>query len=74
MSESIASCLIQTETIELAQFLKLADLCQSGGEAKFAIQNGQVTLNGAPETRRSKKLQVGDRVGYQGREVSVARA
>ena len=72
MSE--ATCLIQTETIELAQFLKLADLCQSGGEAKFAIQNGQVTLNGAPETRRSKKLHAGDRVGYQGREVTVARA
>ena len=68
------TCTIQTETIELAQFLKLADLCQSGGEAKFAIQNGQVTLNGEPETRRSKKLQAGDRVGYQGREVSVARA
>lgn len=67
-------CPIQTEFIELAQFLKLADLCQTGGEAKFAIQNGAVLLNDVIETRRSRKLHPGDRVTYQGQTVQVSRA
>jgi ribosome-associated protein len=67
-------CPIQTEIIELAQFLKLADLCQSGGEAKFAVQNGQVSLNGEIETRRSRKLHPGDLVSYQGKSARVVSA
>ncbi|PIQ24992.1 RNA-binding protein [bacterium (Candidatus Blackallbacteria) CG17_big_fil_post_rev_8_21_14_2_50_48_46] len=70
----MSECAIQTEVIELAQFLKLADLCQTGGEAKYAIQNGEVMLNGELETRRSKKLHPGDVVAYQGREVKVVKA
>lgn len=72
MSETAGqSCAIHTEIIELAQFLKLADLCQTGGEAKFAVQNGQVLLNGEVETRRSRKLHPGDLVSYQGKTVQV---
>ncbi len=74
MSENLSAhptCAIKTEIIELAQFLKLADLCQTGGEAKFAVQNGNVMLNGEVETRRSRKLHPGDRVSYQGKTVEV---
>jgi ribosome-associated protein len=74
MSENVSAhltCAIKTEIIELAQFLKLADLCQTGGEAKFAVQNGDVMLNGEVETRRSRKLHPGDRVTYQGKTVEV---
>ena len=49
-------------TIRLDQFLKLAGLVLSGGEAKHLIQDGHVRLNGEIETRRSKKLREGDQV------------
>jgi ribosome-associated protein len=46
--------------LELAQFLKLQRIVGSGGEAKLLVQSGQVTVNGQVETRRGRKLQVGD--------------
>ena len=46
--------------IELAQFLKLQRVVDSGGEAKLLVQGGQVTVNGEVETRRGRKLQPGD--------------
>ncbi len=50
------------ETIELDQFLKLAEVTQSGGQAKHLIQSGAVYVNGAIELRRGKKLRPGDSV------------
>ena len=54
--------------LRLDQFLKLEGLADTGGMAKVAIQNGDVELNGVVETRRGKKLQVGDRVSFAGQE------
>jgi ribosome-associated protein len=48
------------EYIKLDQFLKLAGLVETGGEAKQLIQTGQVMVNGAIETRRGRKLYHGD--------------
>lgn len=53
--------------IELAQFLKLAGLAESGGEAKHLVQSGLVQVNDAVETRRGKKLVPGDRITFDGR-------
>ena len=52
----------ESPTIRLDQFLKLADVAQSGGEAKIMIQGGEVRVNGEVETRRKKQLQPGDEV------------
>ena len=46
--------------IRLDALLKLCNLVQSGGEAKTLIQEGQVCLNGAICTERSKKIRAGD--------------
>jgi len=46
--------------IQLDQFLKLANVVASGGQAKHLIQSGEVKLNGVVETRRKKKLKPGD--------------
>lgn len=51
-----------TYPIRLDQFLKLANLVGSGGEAKIIIQDGQVQVNGQVEERRGRKLQEGDTV------------
>lgn len=55
--------------IELAQFLKLTGLAESGGEAKRLIQSGLVQVNDTVETRRGKKLVPGDRITFHGRTV-----
>jgi ribosome-associated protein len=53
---------IRAEPIELAQFLKFAGAFESGGQAKQAVVDGEVTVNGAPESRKGRKLVAGDRV------------
>jgi len=57
---------IETETIRLSQLLKLANVVQDGGEAKFRIANDEVRVNGAVENRRGRKLRSGDRVEFDG--------
>ena len=42
-----------------------------GTEAKAVIENGEVTVNGEVELRRGKKIVVGDKVAFDGEEISV---
>ena len=51
---------IKDEYIKLQQALQLADVCSSGAEAKYAILDGKIRVNGEVETRRGKKLRAGD--------------
>ena len=53
---------VRSLPIELGQLLKFAGLGGSGGEIKTAIKDGHVLLNGEVETRRGKKLAVGDKI------------
>jgi ribosome-associated protein len=46
--------------LTLDQFLKFCGVVSSGGQAKLAIQDGYVTVNGELETRRGRKLVPGD--------------
>ena len=63
---------IRDEAIRLGQFLKLADLVESGAEAKPLVQDGQVRVNGEVETRRGRQLRRGDVVELAGRSARVA--
>jgi len=51
---------IETEYIQLDQLLKACRLANSGGEAHFLVENGDVTVNGQVETRKRAKLRNGD--------------
>ena len=62
---------ITTEYITLQQFLKLAGIAQTGGEAKIIIQNDAIFVNGKREDRRGRKLYPGDKVRYNGRTYVV---
>lgn len=62
---------IKDEFIKLGQALKLANLVDSGVDAKFVIQDGLVKVNGSVETQRGKKLHSGDTFSYDGQEVKV---
>ncbi|NLM39320.1 MAG: RNA-binding S4 domain-containing protein [Firmicutes bacterium] len=57
---------IKTETIQLDQLLKWANVVSSGAEAKIMIQSGLVSLNGTVETRRAKKVVPGDEIAIEG--------
>lgn len=63
---------IQTEYIKLDSFLKLTGLVDTGGQAKAAVQDGMVKVNGEACTQRGKKLRDGDRVELEGREFAVS--
>lgn len=62
---------IGSESIRLGQFLKFAGLIDSGGDAKEAIIDGYVQVNGEVERRRGRQLVDGDRVTFDGRTVRV---
>ncbi|NLJ74070.1 MAG: RNA-binding S4 domain-containing protein [Firmicutes bacterium] len=62
---------INTESIQLDQFLKWANIAYSGGEAKQMIQAGVVLVNGQKEMRRSHKIVPGDRVTVETDEFVV---
>ena len=57
---------ISTEFIKLDSLLKFANVVPTGGEAKLAIQNGEVTVNGEVCAMRGKKIRPGDRVELGG--------
>ena len=52
--------------IRLGQFLKLADLADTGADAKALLAEGQVRVNGAVERRRGRQLATGDVVALDG--------
>ena len=62
---------LRDEFIKLGQALKAAGICDSGVDAKFAIQEGHVKVNGEVELRRGKKLYNGDMIEYQGQTIQI---
>lgn len=53
---------VKPHFIKLEQFLKFSGACETGGEAKNAIQNGFVQVNGEICTMRGKKIVDGDTI------------
>lgn len=68
MTEHVA---VTGESIKLGQFIKLANLVDSGGQAKEVIAEGEVTVDGEQETRRGRTLRGGEEVCVQGHCVVV---
>ena len=54
---------LRDASIRLGQFLKLANLIDSGSDAKPLLAAGEVLVNGEVETRRGRQL-VGRRRGH----------
>ncbi|MGZ2591760.1 ribosome-associated protein [Staphylococcus borealis] len=50
--------------ITLVQFLKTEGIIESGGQAKWFLQDYEVLINGERETRRGKKLANQDRIDF----------
>jgi ribosome-associated protein len=62
---------LRDQSIRLGQFLKLADLVDTGADAKGLLAQGLVRVNGEVETRRGRQLSAGDLVECAGRRVRV---
>lgn len=62
---------ITTEFIKLDALLKFAGVCETGGEAKAAVQAGDVKVNGQTCTMRGKKIRQGDTVELEGVKLVV---
>jgi ribosome-associated protein len=57
---------IRTEYITLGQFLKLADVIDTGGMAKAFLAEVPIKVNGELENRRGRKLYPEDEVEIEG--------
>lgn len=62
---------LRDDYIKLGQALKAAGLVQSGVDAKYAVQDGEVKVNGKTETQRGKKLVAGDIVEFKGDTIKI---
>ncbi|MFT6633623.1 MAG: ribosome-associated protein [Bacteriovoracaceae bacterium] len=59
------------EYIELCNLLKIMGFCESGGFAKNVIAQGEVTVDGEVETRKTCKIKTGKVVEYNAQKVKV---
>ena len=62
---------LEADFVELYKILKFEGLADSGGMAKQAIADGQVSVNGEVETKKSKKISVGDKIEFSGQSIEV---
>lgn len=56
----VKQILIETEYIKLDQFLKLAGIVQTGGQAKMLISEGSIIVNNEVVLQRGKKIRKDD--------------
>ena len=64
---------IRDEFLKLGQALKLAGVVEDGVEAKYAIQDGLVQVNGEVDQRRGRKVYEGDVITFEDQEIKVIR-
>lgn len=57
--------------IKLEAALKWAGFCETGGQAKVCIQQGEATLNGETCFQRGKKCKAGDVIGMGGKIIRL---
>ena len=57
--------------IRLDQILQLSGLVETGGQAKAAVQEGMVRVDGTVETRRGRQLRGGEVITFQQKNVVV---
>ena len=62
---------LESEFVELYKILKFEGIADSGGEAKQAIAEGLVSVNGEVETRKRKKIRAGDQIDFIDHHIEV---
>jgi ribosome-associated protein len=62
---------ITSEPIQLYKILKFEGLVSNGGEAKAAVAEGLVRVNGQTETRKRKQIVSGDIVEFRDEKMRI---
>lgn len=62
---------LRGEHIALCDLLKLTGIADSGGQGKFMVANGDVTVDGQPESRKKAKIRANQTVQCLGQTVVV---
>ena len=62
---------LESEFVELYKILKFEGLSESGANAKQAIADGLVSVNGEVETRKRKKIRAGDQIDFIDHHIEV---
>jgi ribosome-associated protein len=65
---------LRGEYIELDSLLKLLGIAPSGGTAKLMVADGLVSVDGAVESRKTRKLRAGQVVSVGGQSIRVVGA
>ncbi len=73
MIKKTTEIVINTDYITLGQFLKLADIIQSGGEAKSFLAENEVEIDGISDNRRGRKLRGGEIIEILGQKYEIKR-
>jgi ribosome-associated protein len=62
---------LRGEHVALCDLLKLTGIADSGGQGKLMIANGEVTVDGQPESRKTAKIRAGQTVQCLGQTIRV---
>ena len=62
---------LKDESIRLCDLLKLAGIADSGGQGKRLVAEGEVTVDGRPESRKTAKIRAGQTVLCRGVRIAV---
>lgn len=65
---------LRGEFIELDKLLKAIGLAESGGRARVMITEGQVQVDGQPESRKTAKMRAGQVVALHGVRITLKAA
>ena len=60
---------LKGEYVRLCDLLKLAGIADSGGRGKHMVAEGEVTVDGQPESRKTAKIRAGQVVECRGVKV-----
>lgn len=65
---------LRGEYVALCDLLKLTGIADSGGQGKLMIANGEVTVDGQPESRKTAKIRANQTVQCLGQQIVVRAA
>lgn len=72
MAQTTISVILTQSPTELYKILKFEGLSSSGAEAKIAIADGLVKVNGMIELQKRKKIVDGDVVEFDGTTINIS--
>jgi ribosome-associated protein len=62
---------LKGEHVRLCDLLKLAGIADSGGQGKHMVADGEVTVDGQQESRKTAKIRAGQTVECRGVKIVV---